>query len=299
LLAGRPDADASPDKPGCALSQHKRCWPDGPMLTHRQPSRGVRFCPLASGSSGNCVYVSLNGRHFLIDAGISGKRIQKSMAYTGIPHIDGIFVTHEHSDHISSVGALSRRFNIPVYATPLTWRYFLRHKTIGPIAEHHVKMLDPYRPADVQGVEVTAFEVSHDATQPVGYSLYAGGVKVTVATDIGDVTDTLREHLRGSNIMLLESNHDVEMLKNGKYPKMLKERVLSSRGHLSNANAGVLLAEVAHEGLEYAFLGHLSEENNRPLIAMDTVQMILESRNIFIKYLAVADRHEPSEMIEI
>jgi phosphoribosyl 1,2-cyclic phosphodiesterase len=269
-------------------------------VLHAQARRvNARFCPLASGSSGNCVYVSLNGKHFLVDAGISGKRIQKSMEYTGIPRIDGVFVTHEHSDHINAVGVLARRFNIPIYTAPLTWRYFLRHKTIGPVPEEQVIRIEPHTPIVIDGVEVTAFDVPHDASQPVGYSFWGGSVKVTVVTDAGEVTDNLRSHLNGSHIMLLESNHDAEMLENGRYPRELKRRVAGSRGHLSNAMAGNLLADVSHDELKYAFLGHLSEENNRPLLALDTVRTILESRQIYLNYLAVADRHEPSEMVEI
>jgi phosphoribosyl 1,2-cyclic phosphodiesterase len=259
----------------------------------------VRFCPLASGSSGNCVYVGMNGKHFLVDAGISGKRVQRAMAHTQIPRIDALFITHEHSDHITAAGVLARRFNIPVYAAPLTWRYFLRHKTIGPIPECQVKILEPNKPADIEGVAVTAFDIPHDASQPVGYTFVSGGVKVSIVTDAGEATDTLRTCLRGSHILLLESNHDTEMLENGRYPLMLKKRVAGSRGHLSNAMAGNLLAEVAHDELRYAFLGHLSEENNRPLLALDTVSAILESRNVSLNYLAVADRHEPSEMVEL
>jgi phosphoribosyl 1,2-cyclic phosphodiesterase len=262
-------------------------------------NKSVRFCPLASGSSGNCAYIGLNGQNFLIDAGISGKRIYKSLETLDLPPLSGIFVTHEHGDHINAVGVLARRFKIPVYATPLTWRFLLRHKAIGPIEEPLVKILPVNQPTDIQGVTVTAFDVPHDASQPAGYCFQLNGVKVTVATDVGHVTEILRDHLRGSHIVLLESNHDTDMLKNGKYPRVLKERVMGSRGHLSNASAGMLLAEVAHEGLKYAFLGHLSEENNRPMIAMDTVQRILEANNVRINYLAVADRHGPSEMVEV
>jgi phosphoribosyl 1,2-cyclic phosphodiesterase len=262
-------------------------------------AENIRFCPLASGSSGNCVYVGLGNRNFLIDAGISGKRIQQSMARMKLPPVDGIFVTHEHSDHIKSVGVLARRFNIPVYAAPLTWRYVLRHKTIGPVPEELAVHIEPGQAADIGGVNVNAFAVPHDASQPVGYSFTVNGLKVTVATDIGHATEDLKLNLHGSHILLLESNHDTDMLKNGRYPRDLKERVAGTRGHLSNAAAGALLAEIAHEKLHYAFLGHLSEENNRPLLAMDTVLRILEANKIKLPNIYVAERHEPSEMVEL
>ena len=260
---------------------------------------GIRFCPLASGSSGNCVYVGLGGRNFLIDAGISGKRVQQSMERMKLPPVDGIFVTHEHADHIQSVGVLARRFNIPVYTAPLTWRYVLRHKTIGPVPETMAVHIEPGKTTVIGGVSVSAFDVPHDASQPVGYSFTVNGVKVTVATDIGHATEELKINLRGSQVLLLESNHDTDMLQNGRYPRELKERVAGKRGHLSNAAAGALLAEVAHETLRYAFLGHLSEENNRPLLAMDTVLRVLEANKIKLPHISVAERHEPSEMVEL
>lgn len=235
----------------------------------------------------------------MVDAGISGKRVQQALTQLQLPPADGIFVTHEHSDHVSGVGVLARRFKLPVYAAPLTWRYFLRHKTLGSIPEAQVKIIEPAKPLCLNGVTVTAFDVPHDASQPVGYSFCADGIKVTVATDIGHVTDSLREHLRGSHILLMECNHDTDMLKNGRYHYLLKERVLSPRGHLSNAHAGALLAEVAHDKLEYAFLGHLSEENNLPLLAMDTVQRILKANRVRLPFVAVADRHGPSELVEL
>lgn len=259
----------------------------------------VRFCPIASGSSGNCLYAGTAQTHILIDAGLSGKRIEAALKGLDLGPINGILVTHEHSDHISGVGVLARRFRVPVYATAKTWRYLLRHKTIGAVAEPQIKIIEPGVPQMLGDIEITAFDIPHDSSQPVGYSLRAQGYKITIATDIGCVTDTVREYIRDSHILLLESNHDLEMLKNGRYPRILKERVLSARGHLSNVSAGTLLAEIAWEHLEHAFLGHLSEENNRPLIALDTVTRILESNKITIKNLYVADRHGPSEMVEL
>jgi phosphoribosyl 1,2-cyclic phosphodiesterase len=259
----------------------------------------VRFCPIASGSSGNCAYAGAGDAHFLIDAGISAARITRFLSQADIKNISGVFITHEHSDHISGVGVLARRYKTPVYATPNTWRYLLRHKKLGEFDEGLAFTVEPGVPFTAGGFEVEAFDIPHDASQPVGYTLTAGGVKIAVATDMGQVTDGVRVKIRHSNILLLESNHDVEMLQYGRYPKALKERVMGPRGHLSNAAAGGLLAEAAHEHLQYAFLGHLSEENNRPMIAMDTVQRILESRRVTVRRLAVADRDGPGEMAEV
>jgi phosphoribosyl 1,2-cyclic phosphodiesterase len=235
----------------------------------------------------------------LIDAGISGKRAGQFLSRLGVPRIDALFITHEHSDHISGAGVLARRFKTPVYAAPKTWRYLKRHNVLGPLDESLQKMIPPNVSIDVCGVEVRAFDIPHDASQPVGYTFISGGVKTSVATDIGHVTETVRSAIMDSNILLLESNHDLEMLINGRYPQHLKERVMGNRGHLSNASAGALLAEVASPALQYAYLGHLSEENNRPLIALDTVRNILEAKNVTVKILYIADRGGPSETVEV
>jgi phosphoribosyl 1,2-cyclic phosphodiesterase len=262
-------------------------------------SDGIRFCPFASGSSGNCIFIGLGNKNYLVDAGLSGKRVYASMKLFGIEQIHGVFVTHEHSDHSSGVGVLARRFKIPVYATPLTWRYFSRHKTLGPLEEYQVQAVEPGEMLPLDDAAVTPFDIPHDAAQPVGYSFHFGGHKITVATDMGCVTDAVRVQIENASVLLLESNHDVEMLQNGKYPRQLKDRVLGERGHLSNAAAGKLLADAAGPKLRYTFLGHLSEENNRPLIALDTVQAILEARGVSLPHLQVADRHEASEMVEL
>jgi len=255
-----------------------------------------RFCTIASSSSGNCTYVEAAGQHFLIDMGISCKRLDKALIALDVPHIDGIFITHEHSDHIKGVGTAARRYKAPVYAAPLVWRYFLRHGTLGPIPEAQVRVIEPEQTLTLNDAQITAFDIPHDAIQPVGYTFVADGVKMGVATDLGNATATVCTHLRGARTMLLESNHDVEMLRNGKYPASLKMRVAGNRGHLSNPAAGALLAEIAWEGLESVVLGHLSEHNNMPLLAYDAVQRVLDANQIAIK-LYVAGRNELGELI--
>jgi phosphoribosyl 1,2-cyclic phosphodiesterase len=261
----------------------------------------TRFATIASGSSGNCAYAGLGGEHFLIDAGISGKRISLGIERFQIPRISGILVTHEHSDHVRGLGIAARRFRVPVYATPLTWRYFLRHGTIGPMPEELLRYVEPGQTFTVGDVRITAFDLPHDAVQPVGYTLESGEDKIAVATDLGQATDTIRHHLRGAQIIYIESNHDIEMVKNGRYHFKLKERVLSNRGHLSNAAAGVLLCEVcgglAAGKRPHVLLAHLSEENNRPMLAYDTVLRVLDGHDVKVAHLTVAERSEPGEMI--
>ena len=258
----------------------------------------IRFCTIVSGSSGNCAYAGLGGEHFLIDAGLSGKRLQQGLSQLNIPKPSAIFLTHEHSDHIAGAGVVARRFGIPIYATPLTWRYFLRHKRLGPLEENQMKRITAGQPIKLGGATITAFDVPHDASQPVGYTFEAEGSKIAYATDLGKPTDTVLEHLRKSRILLLESNHDIEMLQNGRYHPQLKERVASARGHLSNAAAGQLIVDVDWDGLEHVILGHLSEENNRPMLAYDTVGRILDAHDVRVR-LSVADRHYPGDIIEV
>jgi len=258
----------------------------------------VRFSTIVSGSSGNCAYAGLSGEHFIIDAGLSGKRLTAALFQLNITKPSAIFITHEHSDHIAGAGIIARRFGIPIYATPLTWRYFLRHKKLGPLEEEQVKHILPEQPVMIGSAKVTAFDIPHDASQPVGYIFEADGVKIAYATDIGKATDTVIEYLRGTNVLLIESNHDLEMLKNGRYHADLKARVAGSRGHLSNAAAGQLVAEIAWDGLKYVVLGHLSEENNRPMLAYDTVGRILDAHGVRAQ-LSVADRHCLGELIEV
>ena len=258
----------------------------------------IRFCTIASGSSGNCSYLGLGSEHLLIDAGISGKRIYEGLSLLSAPKPTAILVTHEHSDHISGVGVVARRFKIPIYATPLTWRYFLRHKKLGPITEDQVVHVLPGQPMMIGNTTVTAFDVPHDASQPVGYTFETGTKKIAYTTDLGRPTDTVLSHIKNSNVLLLESNYDAEMLEKGRYHALLKERVASSRGHLSNVAAGQLIASIAWEGLKHVVLGHLSEENNRPMLAYDTVGRIMDANKVTAQ-LTVADRHYPGEIIEV
>jgi len=252
----------------------------------------VTFCPIASGSSGNCSYVGAGDTHILIDAGISGKRVENGLRELGVEagKVAAVFVTHEHIDHISGLGILSRRYGFPIFATANTWRYFERHSTLGRVSRDCARVLTPGVRVTLGDFEIEAFNISHDSSQPVGYCFYAGGYKIFVGTDIGYVTDEVRRSIAGASVVLLESNHDLEMLANGPYPKSLKERIAGERGHLSNASAGRLLAESASDKLKYIYLGHLSKENNLPLVALDTVRGILAGGLADGASLMVAER---------
>jgi len=245
----------------------------------------IKFCPIASGSDGNSIYIGSDTTHILIDAGLSGKRIKEgleSAVNLDGKNLDAIFLTHEHSDHIQGAGIFSRRYGAHLYATAKTWGHIDRHNLIGAVDSAKKHIIEPDGPCIIGDFTIEAFDIPHDAAQPVGYCVYMDDKKITVATDIGSVTDNIRERLFGSDIILLESNHDLEMLKNGRYPAVLKRRIMGERGHLSNRGAGELLSEIVCSKLKNVFLGHLSAENNMPLIAMDTVSTILEASHIKI-----------------
>lgn len=240
----------------------------------------LEFCTIASGSSGNCTYIGSDHTKILIDAGISGKKIQEGLADLSLTgdQIDALFITHEHVDHIKGAGILSRRFDIPVFATAETWAAM--EDSLGKIAPSNKRIIYADEVCAVNDLCVKPFAIPHDAAEPVGYSVFAGEKKLTLATDIGHVTDTIRENIEGSDLLLLESNHDIEMLRKGSYPYHLKQRILGERGHLSNVAAGELLTEVMTGKMRYVFLGHLSDENNNPHLAYETVENILRNKQI-------------------
>ena len=259
----------------------------------------MTFCTLASGSSGNATYIGFEGMHFLVDAGLSGKRTVNALQRIGVDRLHGIFVTHEHTDHISGVGVLARRFGLDVYASPLTWRYLSRHDRVGPISDAQIKIIDPGCAIHINETKILAFNVPHDASEAVGYSFECKNTKIVVATDLGEKTDTVVSEMKGAKLILLESNHDPEMLKKGRYPADLKRRVAGSRGHLSNAAAGMILAEVVVSNYTHVHLAHLSEENNSPMLAYDTVDRILDANGVRPAKLTVADRYIQGEKVDL
>ncbi len=267
--------------------------------------KNFKFCPIASSSKGNCIFIKYNDTRVLIDAGISCKKIKEGLQSIGesIDDIDGIFVTHIHSDHIKGCDVVYRRHNVPIYATEKTWEHFIRHSVIKDVKKSDVNHIYTGETIYINDLIIRPFSVPHDAKCTVGYTIYAGGIdgyKVVIATDLGHVTEEVEENVQDANIIFLESNHDIEMLQNGSYPYQLKKRVLGNYGHLSNVAAGEFLSKIYHKGLEHIFLAHLSEENNTPMIAYDTVRRILDSNHITIDIdvnLYVADREYASNAI--
>ena len=233
----------------------------------------MRLCSIASGSSGNCIYVGSDCAHVLIDAGISGRRVEaglNSLELTG-RDLDGILITHEHSDHIKGLGVLARKYGIPIYATGGTVDAMVRSGSLGKIPEGIFREIREDEPFLIKDLVMNPFTIPHDAAQPVGYRLECGEHSVGIATDLGKYNEYIIENLQNLDALLLEANHDIRMLQVGRYPYYLKQRIMGDRGHLSNENAGQLLCRLLHDNLKAVFLGHLSKENNYEELAYETV----------------------------
>lgn len=257
----------------------------------------IKFCTLTSGSSGNSIFVSDGKTRILVDAGVSGKKIEEGLRAIGeeADRIDAILVTHEHADHINGIGILSRRYDIPIYANSNTWNAM--SGSIGSIKPYHIREIETENRFGIMDIGVEAFSIPHDAADPVGYSFYIGSKKITVATDIGHINKPLFQHLSGSDGILLESNHDVEMLKNGTYPYPLKQRILGEFGHLSNKLAATLACFLVKNNTTKIMLGHLSNENNTPRLALTTTLNEMKEYGIQAGVdveLKVAERFTPS-----
>ncbi|WP_343209016.1 MBL fold metallo-hydrolase [Anaerolentibacter hominis] len=264
----------------------------------------MKFCSIASGSSGNCIYVGSENTHVLVDVGISGKRVAGGLEQIEVrpDELSAILITHEHTDHISGLGVMARKYHIPVYATAETLDAILSTRSIGRIEESLLHDVRPDEKFSLGEFKIDPFSIPHDAANPVCYSLEAGNHKVAVATDLGQYDDYIVKHLEGAEILLLEANHDINMLEVGPYPYMLKKRILGERGHLSNDNSGRLICRLFNDSLKYVILGHLSKENNYPALAYETVKYELGQEQpgyeITCK-IQVAKRDEPSLLITL
>ena len=236
----------------------------------------ISFCPLFSGSSGNALLVCCGDATVLVDAGVSATRIIKECQAAGVnpARLTAILITHEHSDHISGAGILSRKLDLPIYAPEKTWSA-MRSK-LGDVADKNVRLVEPGMDFYMGDMNVYPFRTPHDAADPVGYAFSSGACKLTILTDIGCVKADWLDAAEGSGTVLLESNHDRDILQAGRYPYELKRRILSNRGHLSNEDAGRAAALLAQRGVTDIILGHLSKENNFPQLAYETVAAALK-----------------------
>jgi phosphoribosyl 1,2-cyclic phosphodiesterase len=244
----------------------------------------MKFCVLASGSKGNATYIESGGTSILIDAGMSGIELQKRLSIIDVElsAIDAILVTHEHNDHVQSVGVLSRRAKIPVYANPAT--FSAASKTINkPFSYNEFETGGPFQ---LRNLEIHPFSISHDTADPVGFRISDGSASLGYCTDTGKVSRLMLHRLACCQALVLESNHDIEMLRSGNYPPYLKQRIRSSKGHLDNIEAATFLHELVHEKLQHVVLAHLSEENNQPEIALQAALDSLQT-NPYCKETAI------------
>ncbi len=273
------------------------------LVDSAEMRKDMKLCSIASGSSGNCIYIGSEKTNLLVDAGISAKRIENGLNGLEIhpDTIQGILITHEHSDHVSGLGILARRYHIPIYATYETAAAIMQIKSLGEIPEGLFHYINPDESFLIQDIEVEPFSTSHDASNPVCYTLNSGNHKIGFATDLGTYDDYIVSKLEESEILFIEANHDVNMLMVGKYPYYLKQRILGLRGHLSNDTSAELICRLMNQKLKHIFLAHLSKENNYEELAYETVYSELLSKgcNTGGFHLSVAHREQPSQMVMI
>lgn len=259
----------------------------------------LSFCPLFSGSSGNAIYVGAGETRLLVDAGMPGRSIASALTQIGVPpeSLSAILITHEHSDHVKGAGILSRRFDLPVYANEGTW--MAMEEKLGEVALRNRRVFTTGEDFFVQEIDVQSFAIPHDAREPVGYALYHKGCKVAVATDLGHIQSGWMDAVRGAQVLMLEANHDVDMLMGGSYPQYLKRRISGQKGHLCNNDTGKALIRLVESGVQNCILGHLSKENNLPELAYQTVAQALTDEGIALGRdvrLDLAHRDHPGMM---
>lgn len=261
------------------------------------------FFSVASGSSGNCICLGSDQCHVMIDAGISGKRIEEGMNtydYT-TSDMDGVLITHEHSDHIQGLGVIARKYGLPIYATKGTADAILQSSSVGKIDPSLFHVIEAGKTFFIGNLEIYPMSISHDAADPVAYLVSDGRHRVGVVTDLGYYDADIVSHMEGLDALLLEANHDIHMLQVGAYPYPLKQRILGERGHLSNETSGQLLGQILHDGMQHILLGHLSKENNYDELAYETVRLEISlgdnpyRGNDFP--IEVAKRDRPSSLI--
>ena len=253
----------------------------------------INLYTLYSGSSGNSALITTDNTNILIDAGVSASKIISALGIIGVSpkEIDGILITHEHSDHISGLDVFMRKFNVPVYANKETLSAIQGlSKCVYP---DRFREIVPFESFDIRDVKIFPFDISHDAIHPMGYSIICDETKVSFVTDMGKINDTILKIICKSEAVLIESNYDEGMLMSGFYPWHLKKRILGDKGHLSNDKAAWVATQLASWGTKHIALGHLSENNNTPSLAYDTVHSMLKKNELDDKVtLTVAPRSE-------
>ena len=265
----------------------------------------LKFISFGSGSSGNCYWLSTETDALIIDVGVGLRGLRKNCKEYGVSlqKVHHVLITHDHADHIKSVGSISDDFSLPIYATREVHAGINRNYCITKkVAPELACYVEKGKTIELGDFNVTPFNVPHDSTDNVGYFIEAGGTNFCLITDAGMVTDEMKSYISRAHHLVIEANHDEEMVMSGPYPQFLKERILSGTGHLSNRSCGIAIAENMSEGLKHVWLCHLSEENNHPELARKTVESVLRSYGIVVGadlQLEVLKRNSPTGPYEL
>lgn len=240
----------------------------------------LKFSVLASGSTGNAFYIETDQARLLVDAGLSGKQMDKLFNQVQVDPrgIDGILVTHEHSDHIKGLGILARKYDLPIFANEKTWHKM--ESSLGKLTGEQKFHFEANTVKTFADIDVESFSVSHDAVDPMFFVFHHGNQKVSLVTDLGYVSDKIKKTIEGSNAFIFEANHDINMLQMGHYPWSVKRRILGDYGHVSNEDCGLALTDVITNETERVYLAHLSKDNNMKDLARMSVDQILTERGI-------------------
>ncbi|WP_078414493.1 MBL fold metallo-hydrolase [Priestia abyssalis] len=262
----------------------------------------MHFSVLASGSTGNAIFVSNGEQSLLVDAGLSGKQMEALFQQVDreIKQLSGILVTHEHSDHIKGLGVLARKYKLPIYANEKTWKAM--EGLVGNIASDQRFIFNVGEVKSFGSLQVESFGVSHDAAEPMFFVFHQGHKKFTVITDTGYVSDRMKGIIKNSDAFVFESNHDVDMLRMGRYPWSVKRRILSDVGHVSNEDAALAMAEVIGDQTKRIYLAHLSQDNNMKEIARMSVTQVLQSKGYEVGnqvHLYDTDPKKPTELVSL
>ncbi len=262
----------------------------------------MRFSVLASGSSGNAIYVENDEHAFLVDVGLSGKKMEQLFAKIDrdMKKLSGILVTHEHSDHIKGLGVVARKYKVPIYANEKTWQAMDGH--IGNVPDEQRFLFNMETVQSFGSLSIESFAVSHDAADPMFYAFHENDRKLVVITDTGYVSDRMKGIIRGADSFVFESNHDIGMLQMGRYPWSIKRRILSDVGHVSNEDAAIAMSEVVFEKPTQIYLSHLSKDNNMKDLARMSVSQTLQSCGIItgeFVHLHDTDAEDPTLLVTV
>ena len=265
----------------------------------------LRFISFGSGSSGNCYFLYTDHDGLLIDCGVGIRTLKKHFRAYGVSlsQVHHILITHDHADHIKSVGSLSHDYHLPVYATSAVHNGIDRNYCITrKVASEYRHIIEVNHMFEIGDFKVTAFHVPHDSSDNVGYFIESEGATFCMMTDVGHVTEEMPQYISKASYLVIEANHDPEMLRHGPYPNYLKEKIVSETGHLNNIQCGEAIAQNMSERLRYVWLCHLSEDNNHPELARKTVESVLRSYGIIVGkdlQLDVLKRKMPSGVYDL